>query len=91
MNECFASTQNIRKHLGGFLEHGFRSCYRYMKNTKPPPLPIDLNLCPASWVKSQLEYVYGLHIPQPLPLPIHISQASGMAYMYIYRNVNLYN
>ena len=48
MNECFVFTQNARKHL----ERVFRPCHRYKKHTmKPPPWPIDLNLCPASWLR----------------------------------------
>ena len=51
MNECFVSTQNARKHLGVWLERVFRPCHRYKKHTKPPPWPINLNLCPASWLR----------------------------------------
>ena len=46
MNECFVFTQNARKH-GCVL----RPCYRYKKHTKPPSWPINLNLCPASWLR----------------------------------------
>ena len=28
-----------------------RPCYRYKKHTKPPSWPINLNLCPASWLR----------------------------------------
>ena len=66
---------------GGWLECVLRPWYRYKKLSKPRSWPINLNLCPSSW----LDYRHGLHIPQPLSLPISISQASGMAYIYIYK------
>ena len=90
MNECFVSTQNARKHVGGWLECVFRSCYRYKKHIKPPPWPIDLNLCPASW----LRVTAGLLLWPPY------TPASFTAYthipclwygIYIYRHLNLYN
>ena len=60
--------------VGGWLECVFRPCYRHKKHTKPASWPINLNLCPHG-LESELDYAYGLHIPQTL------SQASGMAYI----------
>ena len=37
--------------VGRWLECVFRPCYRYKKHTKPPSWPINLNLCPASWLR----------------------------------------
>ena len=36
------------KTVGGCV---LRSCYRYKKHAKPPSWPINLNLCPASWLR----------------------------------------
>ena len=38
---------------GECQEHVFRPCYRYMcmKHTKPLSWPINLNLCPSSWLR----------------------------------------
>ena len=35
----------------GWFERVFRPRYRYKKHTKPPSWPINLNLCPASWLR----------------------------------------
>ena len=37
--------------VGGWLECVFRPCYRYKKHTKIPSWPINLSLCPASWLR----------------------------------------
>ena len=73
MNECFVCTQNARKHLGGWLEHVFRPCYRNKKHTKPPPWHIYLNLCPASWRR----------VTAGLPLSPPYTPASFIAYAHI--------
>ena len=72
-NECFVSTQNASKHLGGWFECVFRPCYKCKKHTKPPPWSIDLNLCPASW----LRVTAGLLLMPPYTPASFI--ASGMA------------
>ena len=66
----FLSTQNARIHLRGWLERVFRPCYRYKKYTKPRPWPIDLNLCPATW----------LRVTAGLPLRPSYTPASYIAY-----------
>ena len=76
--------------VGGWLECVFRPCYRYKKHTKPPSWPINLNLCPASWLRvtarlsswppyTSASFTAYAHIP-------------GLWYgIYINRCVNLYN
>ena len=75
---------------GGWLECVFRPCYTYKKHTKPPSWPINLNLCPSSWLK----------VTARLPSWPPYSPASFIAYthiqglwygIYINRRVNLYN
>ena len=87
MNECFVSTQNARNTVGGWLKcRGvFRPCFRYKKHTKPPSWPINLNLCPASWLRVTARFSSWppRGPPQPFSLPMHKSQACGMAYNII--------
>ena len=51
MNECFVFTQNARKHCSRIVGTVFRPCCRYKKQTKPSSWPINVNLCPASWLR----------------------------------------
>ena len=84
-------TQNARKHCRGWLECVFRPCYRYKKHTKPSSWPINLNLCPASWLRvtalttlmaSIYPSLFHCLCTYPTPLIWHI---------YIKRRVNLFN
>ena len=43
INECFVFTQMPENSLGHVI--GIK------KHTEPPPWPIALNLCPASWLR----------------------------------------
>ena len=67
--------------VGGWLECVSRPCYRYKKHTKPPSWPINLNLCPASWLRVTARLPSWPPYTPALSLPMHMSQASGMAYI----------
>ena len=76
--------------VGGWLECVFRPCYRYMKHTKPPSWPINLNFCPASWLRVTARLPsWPPYTPASFTAYDHIP---GLWYgIYINTRVNLYN
>ena len=76
--------------VGGWLECVFRPCYRYKKYTKPRSWPINLNLCPVSWLRVTAQLLsWPPYTPASFTAYAHIS---GLWYgMYTNRRVNLYN
>ena len=66
---------------GGWLECVFRPCYRYKKHTKPPSWPINLNICPSSWLRVTARLTSWPPYT-PASFIAYTSQASGKAYIY---------